>query len=63
MKTPPTDDDDEDFEPTYDFGRRTIAPKSVDSSYFQQTVVVLLSKSWYPLSRDLEAALLCVALP
>jgi hypothetical protein len=49
-KTPPTDDDDdddddEDFEPTSDFGRRKIAPKSVDSSYFQQTVVVLLSKS------------------
>jgi len=47
-KTPPTDDDDdddEDFEPTSDFGRRKIAPKSVDSSYFQQTVVVLLWKS------------------
>jgi len=48
-KTPPTDDDDdddEDFEPTKsDYGRRKIAPKSVDSSYFQRTVVVLLWKS------------------
>jgi hypothetical protein len=39
-KTPTTDEND--FEST-DFGRK-IASKSVDS-YFQQTVVVLLSKS------------------